>query len=90
MTDKASPTGWVVQVIIPAPITQVGAQATALSAPSFRYFNVAIADPRMAIEATSKHLPDADADDLRIGVVRGLSSKEIDALSLLAGEVKPA
>jgi hypothetical protein len=96
MTQKAPPAGWVVQVTVPAPIAPPRADGTrwigavALSAPSFQYFNVAIAAANNAIEATSKHLAKAKAEDGEMCVVRGLSSAEITALSLKAGEVKPA
>jgi len=91
MTDKASPAGWVVQVTTPAPIAPSSTQwigAVVLSAPSFQYFNVAIADPNKAIEATSRHLAKTEHGETR--VVRKLSAREIDALNLTAGEVKPA
>jgi hypothetical protein len=55
-----------------------------LSAPSFKYFNVAIADPNMAVEATSRQSAEAEPGEMR--VVRELSSREIDALSLKAGD----
>jgi len=97
MTDKTSPGGWVVQVTIPKkpavrsedgpwrpPIMVAGA-------PSFQYFNVAIAAPDKAIEATAKHLANSpEAETWEISVVRKLSPAEIAALSLGAGEVKPA
>ena len=83
---------------IPAPPSPPRADGTrwigavALSAPSFQYFNVAIAVANTAIEATSKHLAKAKAEgkDGELSVVRGLSSAEIAALSLKAGEVRPA
>ena len=60
-------------------------------APSFQYFNVAIAVPDKAIEATAKHLANSpEAEISEISVVRKLSSAEIAVLSLEAGEVKPA
>ena len=61
-----------------------------MSAPSFQYYNVAIAAPANAIEATTKHVAKAAAKDGEKCVVRGLSSAEIAALSLKAGEVRPA
>jgi hypothetical protein len=93
MTEKASPAGWVVQVTIQAPLAPqitrwIG--KVALAAPSFKYFNVAISTPSEAIEATSKHLAGASLVDGTTCVVRELSSREIAALSLEAGEVKPA
>ena len=63
-----------------------------LGAPSFEYFNVAIASPDKAVEATTKYLAKGkvDADDVDASTVRKLSSAEIAALGLKAGEVKPA
>jgi hypothetical protein len=94
MTDKATPAGWVVQVTVPAPLATPGTTRwvgpVALAAPSFKYFNVAIAAPNKAIEATAKHLAKAEGADAEMSVVRGLSPGEIAALSLKAGEVKPA
>jgi hypothetical protein len=49
---------------------------------------VAIADPNMAVEATSRQSAEAEPRETR--VVRELSSREIDALSLKAGEVSLA
>jgi len=97
MTDKASPAGWVVQVTIPKKPDVRLADAPwrppimAAGAPSFQYFNVAIAVPDKAIEATAKHLANSpEAETWEISVVRKLSPAEIAALSLGAGEVKPA
>jgi hypothetical protein len=61
-----------------------------LGAPSFLYFNVAIADAHKAAEATGKHLAIPDGDDRKIHAVRSLSVAEIAALNLNPGEVKPA
>jgi hypothetical protein len=58
-----------------------------LGAPSFKYFNAAIAVAGKAIEA-AKHF--AEAEDREAHVVRSLSSGEIAALGLAPGEVKPA
>ena len=97
MTDKASPAGWVVQEIIPAE-----PEARAADAPwrppgmlggvsTFKYFNVAIASPDKAMEATTKYsTKSVDAKAGEMSVVRKLSAEEIAALSLKAGEVKPA
>ena len=58
MSGKTTPTGWVVQLTIPVYITPTRADGTPwtgpaiLGAPSFQYFNVAIADAEMAVEAT--------------------------------------
>jgi hypothetical protein len=96
MTEKTPPAGWVVQVTIPAPPAPPRADGTrwigavVLGAPSFQYFNVAIAVPNSAIEATTKHLAKTDAADGEKRVVRGLSAGEIAALRLKAGEVRPA
>jgi hypothetical protein len=63
----------------------------AAGAPSFQYFNVAIAAPDKAIEATAKHLASSpEAETWEISVVRKLSPAEMVALSLEAGEVEPA
>jgi hypothetical protein len=98
MTEKASPAGWVVQVTFAAPppppskegVRWVGNKMP--DAPSFEYFNVAIASPGEAVEATTKYLAKIKAD---VGVgdpstVRQLSSAEVAALGLKSGEVKPA
>jgi hypothetical protein len=97
MTDKAPPAGWVVQVTVPALPTPSAPTTTGrwigpvkLGAPSFQYFNVAIADAHKATEATGKHLGIPDDDDRKMHAVRRLSEAEIAALSLNAGEVKPA
>jgi hypothetical protein len=58
-----------------------------LGAPSFEYFNAAIAIAGKAVEA-AKHF--AQAEGREVHVVRALSSGEIAALGLEPGEVKPA
>jgi hypothetical protein len=95
MTDKAPPAGWVIQVTVPAlptPTTTTGRWIgpVKLGAPSFQYFNVAIADAQMATAATGKHLAIPDDDDRTMHAVRRLSLAEIGALGLTPGEVKPA
>ena len=93
MTDKASPAGWVVQATIPPAVTPPSPQwigPTVSSAPSFQYFNVAVADSDKAVEATTKHLTKANAGAGEVRAVRALSSAEIAALGLKSGEVKPA
>ena len=96
MNQKSPPAGWVVQVTVPAPPSPPRADGTrwigavALSAPSFQYFNVAIPAANTAVEATTKHLAKSEAKGVETRVVRGLSAKEIAALSLQAGEVRPA
>jgi hypothetical protein len=63
-----------------------------VDAPSFQYFNVAIAASDKAMEATTKQLVsvNVEAKEWITSVVRGLSSAEIAALGLRGGEVKPA
>ena len=62
MSAKARPAGWVVQATIaapPAPPSLAGAKWVGdkmPGAPSFEYFNVAIADPDKAVEATAAYL----------------------------------
>ena len=98
MTAKAPPAGWVVQVTIassPVPPAKEGAQwigEKMPGAPSFEYFNVAIASPDKAVEATTKYLAKGkvDAEHVDASTVRELSSAEVAALRLKAGEVKPA
>ena len=96
MSNKTSPAGWVIQVAVPAPAAAPRADGTrwigavALSAPHFHYFNVAIAAPHNAIEATGKHLAKTGGKDGEMSAVRGLSAAEIAVLSLKAGEVRPA
>ena len=97
MIDKSIPAGWVVQVAIPKKPETTEANAPwrppvmLVSAPSFEYFNVAIAAADKAMEATTNHLAQsAEAKAGVMSVVRKLSSGEIAALSLQAGEVKPA
>ena len=96
MIDKSIPAGWVVQVAIPAKSEAREAEAPwrppvmLVSAPTFEYFNVAVAAADKAMEATTKHLAKAETKEGEMSVVRGLSSGEITALNLSAGEVKPA
>ena len=97
MIDKASPAGWVVQASFPtepearAPDAPWRHAAFLVGAPSFKYFNVAIAAADKAVEATAKYL--AGSPEVKGGemsVARKLSAGEIAALKLKAGEVKPA
>lgn len=96
MTEKTAPAGWVVQVTVPAPPVAPKAESTrwlgpvGLAAPSFQYYNVAIAAPAKAVEATAKHVAKVNAKDGDMRVVRGLSAGEITALTLKAEEVKRA
>jgi len=77
--DKASPAGWVIQIMTPG---HAGA------APTFRYFNVAIVDAKIAVEATVEHVTAKSAAN--VSPVRPLSAQEIAVLRLKAGAVKPA
>ena len=63
-----------------------------LDAPSFQYYNVAVSNPEKAVEATTNYLAKgkADAADVAASTVRKLSSAEVAALGLGAGEAKPA
>jgi hypothetical protein len=92
MLDKAPPAGWVVQIVIPGERSlerlPSGYLSTLLGAPTFKYFNVAVATAEAAMAATTKHL--ADPEDRETSVVRALSTAEIAVLGLTAGEVKPA
>jgi hypothetical protein len=78
MNDDASPAGWVVMVMRATPGN---------GAPSYKYFNAAIADAEMAVEATKKR-PDS-SPSMRVQIVRRLSAEEIEKHGLTAGEVKP-
>ena len=92
MTDKTPPAGWVVQVTTPGlpslARSPSGRLSAILGAPSFKYFNVAIAAAGKAVEATTDYLADAQARDTC--VVRSLSVKEMAALGLSPGDVAPA
>jgi len=80
MTDKTSAAaGWVIEVVT----LRQGA-----GPPLFKYFNVAIADVAKAVEAARKQPTAAQAN--RVEAVRQLSSGEIAALHLKAGQTKPA
>lgn len=97
MVDKAAPAGWVVQAIIPTEPEAREADARwrpavmLSNAPTFAYFNVAIAASEQAIEAARTYLAkgaEPKASDL--SVVRKLSAGEVVALGLRVGELKPA
>jgi hypothetical protein len=79
MPDKASAAGWVIEVVT---LKQGG------GSPLYRYFNVAIAEATQAVEAVRKLRAAVQAN--RVEAVRPLSSGEIAALRLRAGQVKPA
>lgn len=92
MTEKSPPAGWVVQVTTPGEFSRTSERSSQLralrGAPSFEYFNVAIAVAGTAEEATTLHLAEDLAREAR--AVRALSSEEIASLNLKAGEVVPA
>jgi hypothetical protein len=92
MNENTPPAGWVVQVTTPGQPSQKKSAfnhfAGLLGPPSFKYFNVAIASAEAALAATTKYLDDPQR--LETSVVRALSSGEIAALGLVAGDVKPA
>lgn len=84
MSDKTSPAGWVIQILIPAQSAEwVGSSLP--DAPSLKYFNAAVAVAGKAIEAARQLAAEGEGS-----VVRALSSAEIAALGLQPGEVKPA
>jgi hypothetical protein len=90
--DKAPSAGWVVEIVIPGERSSErlpsGYLSTLLGAPTFKYFNVALATAEAAMAATTKHL--ADPEDRETSVVRALSMAEVAGLGLTAREVKPA
>jgi len=92
MTEKTSPPGWVVQVTTPGELSRTQSRSSQLKGlrgpPSFEYFNVAIAIPDKAEEATTAHLGDEHAREAR--AVRPLSSEELASLNLKAGKVVAA
>ena len=92
MVNTPAPAGWVVQVTIPgrpsAVPTASGRLSGILGPPSFKYFNVAIAEAEKAIEATLKVVGTDPPQET--SAVRRLAAGEIAALGLKAGEVKPA
>jgi hypothetical protein len=57
-------------------------------APSFKYFNAAIASADKAVEETRKR-PDS-SPCMRVQTIRRLSAEEIQRLGLATGEVRPA
>jgi hypothetical protein len=92
-----TPAGWVVQAIIPTEPETRTADARwrpavmLTNAPSFAYFNVALAASDKAIDATTQYLASgAEAKTGEMSVVRKLSAGEVAALGLEAGEVRPA
>jgi hypothetical protein len=94
MRGETTPAGWVVQLTIPAHTTPPRPDGTSwigpviLGAPSFQYFNVAIADAEIAMEATRKH--SGSDSDVIVRVVRALSAAEVASIPLSVGEVRRA
>jgi hypothetical protein len=88
MSDKTPPAGWAVQIVIPAQSATRGAEwigATLPDAPSFKYFNAAVAEAGKAIAAAIQLAAAGEGS-----VVRALSLAEIASIGLQPGEVKPA
>ena len=77
-TKAPDAAGWVIEVVTLAPE----------SPPTFKYFNVAIADVTEAVQAIRMRRDVVQAN--RVEAVKALSAKEIAALRLRAGQVKPA
>ena len=79
---------------IPAHITPATADGTPwigpaiLGAPSLQYFNVAIADAEMAVEATRKH--SGSDSGVIVGIVCAPSAAEVASMPLSVGEVRRA
>jgi hypothetical protein len=94
MSQSASPSGWIVEVITPGrPDAHIAPGArknpTLLGPPSFSYFNVAIGDATKAVAAVTEKVDDP-AGVLRIEAKRALTTGEMTKLNLKAGEIKPA
>jgi hypothetical protein len=90
MIDKTTiPVGWVVQAAIPAKPGAIETDAPwrpsvmLMSAPSFEYFNVAIAAPDQTIEATTKHL--AEGAKPRAGAMSVVRSPRERSLRYASG-----
>ncbi len=76
MIDKASGTGWVVEVVVLTPN----------GPPSFKYFNVAISDAAKAVAAMRQRRETTNANPIEI--VRQLSAAELPALKLKTDQIK--
>lgn len=90
MTEKYSAAGWVVQLSIPGKAVQ-GDQwrGPALTdAPTFQFYNVAVAASDMAIEAARKKA--GAAEDAPMTAVRRLSPSEVAHVGLKTGEARLA
>ena len=79
MIDDSTASGWVVVVV---------RSATGGGLPKFVYFNAAIQEPELAVEAT-KNRPES-SPFIRVQTLRRLSSHEIKEMGLETGEVRPA
>jgi hypothetical protein len=90
MTEKSVPAGFVVQLTIPGKKTEGGTwRGAALEdAPTFQFFNVAIAADDKAVEAARKKISASEEAPMR--TVRTLSASEIAFLGMRSGEVRPA
>jgi hypothetical protein len=92
MTENTSLTGWVVEVTTQGELSRSDGRSNYFralrGAPSFQYFNVAIAAANKAEAATTAHLAEEPPREAR--AVRMLSSRELASLKLQAGQVAAA
>jgi hypothetical protein len=90
MTAKSSPAGWVVQLSIPGKSSESSMwRGPALAdAPTFQFFNVAIAASDKAVEAARKKA--GASEEIVMSAVRPLSASEVEFVGLKAGEARPA
>ena len=92
MSEKSGAAGWVVQITIPGiPIVQAEGspwRPAMTTAPTFKFFNVAIGSADKAVEAARKKANASEEAPMR--VVRALSAAEIATIPLRDGETKPA
>lgn len=87
MTTTRAAAGWVVQLTVLG-IGAEGTKSAELPGSNFQFFNVAVASSDQAIHLARK-LAGAP-NDAPMRVVRTLSSAEIAAIRLPAGQAKPA
>lgn len=92
MIENTSQTGWVVEVTTQGDLSRSEGRSSYFralrGAPSFHYFNVAIAVASKAVEATSAYLAEDPPREAR--AIRVLSSEELASLNLRSGEVVAA
>ena len=91
MSPKATTSGWVVQITLPGVLkvpTGSAQQRTEVPSPTFRFYNVAVADADQAVEAVRKKAGVTSRTPIR--TVRALSPPEISALSLRVRQVRLA